>query len=806
MNEKELSDTKSLETNNFHDHSLHQAATAYDYPKVKALIEKHVNPLIPNDQGKLPIELAKQYVFEQIQNGTQGYKEAFSNYLNQKKVSADISSEIDHTNPLALMMLLENYTEKRKVINMYFEAAKTGNLKKLEEIYNSHIKDGQWLNIDITDEKNYSALEYSARNGHYSCFNWLKNKGANSLIKVRTNKRPTALVFPLKNYQLETDKMYQFAEQGDKKAIVKLFNRGVNHTIGQNGMAPIHIAVQKGHLDCIEYFLLKSVFIDMPDAKGLTPLHHAIKHSKKNSFNVLIDRGANLNIQAHNGNTALHWAVENDVVYYLQILLNKKIDLFICNENKLTPLDLATKTNKPDHEKLIKIHIRSSDPGSIVSSQQNIANIESPQNDTVQGSGNAKSQTPSVKKYRARLNKRTFKEIKAALESNDKETIRSLSQTKEQISKETPTSCDIDNTQFNETLQEVNANNYEIERKNLPASVLSVLELLTFTYASIDNPVKIFITGGAIRTFVYNFFYKKNKSPRDYDIIVDVPLAPLKNVISEEYTSAECEIKGTQEQSLRISLNNTKIDIAFLDKAYGKDILPTLQNNTLKRDAAMNAMYYDPYGEKLYYFPTAISDFKNKSLTTFKNITLLLDYEPSILFRLLRIANELDFTLVNSSEKRWPILVSDMLKSKNFYYPKFYKELFCFFNSSIDKYNGDKSAGLFSGITLLDKLKIDVSLIGIHDKILTRAPSSANINIFDAVTSNDVTKLQIALANQQEFNDMNAHQDTPLSLAIKLGHIECCCYLLMVGASINQAIELLNNKQQPESTFITSTI
>ena len=55
-----------------------------------------------------------------------------------------------------------------------------------------------------------------------------------------------------------------------------------------DGMTPLHIACQNGHIIVARFLLDKRTDIDHEDTQGHTPLNYAIKHDHKDMLKLLI--------------------------------------------------------------------------------------------------------------------------------------------------------------------------------------------------------------------------------------------------------------------------------------------------------------------------------------------------------------------------------------------------------------------------------------------------------------------------------------------------------------------------------------
>lgn len=84
----------------------------------------------------------------------------------------------------------------------------------------------------------------------------------------------------------------------------------INATFGDVGLRPIHHAVHKDRIDCVELFLKYRCNIQLRDKCGFSALHFATRRGNISMMNVLIKRGADVHAEDLVGFTPLHIALE----------------------------------------------------------------------------------------------------------------------------------------------------------------------------------------------------------------------------------------------------------------------------------------------------------------------------------------------------------------------------------------------------------------------------------------------------------------------------------------------------------------
>lgn len=70
----------------------------------------------------------------------------------------------------------------------------------------------------------------------------------------------------------------------------------------------LHVAVNKGHLQCIKALLDVKVHPNLQDSEGDTALHDAITKKRDDIVEMLVDVGADISLTNSNGFNALHHA------------------------------------------------------------------------------------------------------------------------------------------------------------------------------------------------------------------------------------------------------------------------------------------------------------------------------------------------------------------------------------------------------------------------------------------------------------------------------------------------------------------
>ncbi|KAM7542291.1 hypothetical protein Aperf_G00000017547 [Anoplocephala perfoliata] len=133
------------------------------------------------------------------------------------------------------------------------------------------------------------------------------------------------------------------------EAIVSiLLQAGADPRIGTTDFLPIHLAVEKGLIGCVN--LMYSYYPDVINLqtreKRLSTLHVANKDAM---FNHLLELGADPNLRNAEGRTVLHEAVESEKLDTVVQLLIHAVDVNATDDLGITPLHLAAARCKDVH-------------------------------------------------------------------------------------------------------------------------------------------------------------------------------------------------------------------------------------------------------------------------------------------------------------------------------------------------------------------------------------------------------------------------------------------------------------------------
>ena len=188
--------------------------------------------------------------------------------------------------------------------------------------------------------------------------------------------------------------------------------------------------------------------------------------------------------------------------------------------------------------------------------------------------------------------------------------------------------------------------------KTLSASTLGLNE--TMVSAAILDVIdtlmragfKAYIVGGGVRDLLLGL------RPKDFDAVTDATPAQIRDVFGKR-----SRIIGRRFELAHVYSGREMIEVATFrapprhtsatasgmitrDNNWG-----TIQQDYVRRDFTINAMYYQPREGVVLDFTHAVEDIKNKMLTLQGNPTVRFEEDPVRMLRTLRFAAKLEFEI-----------------------------------------------------------------------------------------------------------------------------------------------------------------
>ena len=165
-----------------------------------------------------------------------------------------------------------------------------------------------------------------------------------------------------------------------------------------------------------------------------------------------------------------------------------------------------------------------------------------------------------------------------------------------------------------------------------------------------------YIVGGGVRDLLLN------KQPKDFDIATDAHPEKIRRLfkrcrlIGKRFRLAHVFYNGhlLEVATFRAELSNKKHKNLSIKKwcTVSNNRYGTLEEDLMRRDFTINAMYYDPLSDELICHPNALSDIAGKCLRVIGNPPQRYREDPVRILRGLRLATKLGLNLEAEAERQ----------------------------------------------------------------------------------------------------------------------------------------------------------
>jgi len=191
-----------------------------------------------------------------------------------------------------------------------------------------------------------------------------------------------------------------------------------------------------------------------------------------------------------------------------------------------------------------------------------------------------------------------------------------------------------------------------VHHKTIPAASLGLNE--TMVSAAILDVIdtlmragfKAYIVGGGVRDLLLGL------RPKDFDAVTNATPAQIRDVFGKR-----SRIIGRRFELAHVYSGREMIEVATFrapprhNSATASGMITrdnnwgTIQQDYVRRDFTINAMYYQPREGVVLDFTHAVDDIKNKMLTLQGNPTVRFEEDPVRMLRTLRFAAKLEFEI-----------------------------------------------------------------------------------------------------------------------------------------------------------------
>ena len=189
-------------------------------------------------------------------------------------------------------------------------------------------------------------------------------------------------------------------------------------------------------------------------------------------------------------------------------------------------------------------------------------------------------------------------------------------------------------------MQTLRASKCGLSTAQLPSSILDVIDALN------KAGFEAYIVGGGVRDLMLGL------NPKDFDAVTDATPAQVKEVFGRR-----CRIIGRRFELAHVYSGRELIEVATFRAPPKKAVTSasgmilrdnnwgTIEQDFVRRDFSINAMYYQPRKGIVLDFCNAIDDIENKTLRLLGDPTLRFEEDPVRMLRTLRFAAKLNFTI-----------------------------------------------------------------------------------------------------------------------------------------------------------------
>lgn len=194
----------------------------------------------------------------------------------------------------------------------------------------------------------------------------------------------------------------------------------------------------------------------------------------------------------------------------------------------------------------------------------------------------------------------------------------------------------------------INRDDHCVSRKNISSAALKVL------YRLHDKGFKAYLAGGAVRDLILNI------KPNDFDIVTNATPEEIKKIfkncriVGRRFTLAHIFFRGEiiETSTFRAPITkknsnkkNTQILTANDGLVVRDNLFGTPEEDALRRDFTVNALFYDPINFTIIDYANGLNDIKLKKIKTIGSPQRRFIEDPVRMIRAVRFASTLSFNI-----------------------------------------------------------------------------------------------------------------------------------------------------------------
>eukprot|EP00057_Strongylocentrotus_purpuratus_P022835 XP_011677309.1 PREDICTED: transient receptor potential cation channel subfamily A member 1 homolog isoform X2 [Strongylocentrotus purpuratus] len=302
--------------------ALHYAARIDNLDMVKLLVQHGADVDAVGEAGRCPLHLAA------------GTKNDLSKVVAAKRMSTLPDEGV--VKFLLSSDAYENATDIRGRNPLHI-ATLNGNTEAVFQLLSKSDTE-----LNNADNRKMTPLLLACLHGEIDIAILLIDKGADLMVYDENSDTPLHIAINEGNKKI-VRKIIEKAKETDKLTEILIEQNS-------DGVAPIHLAVRGGHTELVQISLEHGLIAYQTTMKDDdTPLHEACSAGHLDIVTMLSrNYGADINAKNLNGETPLHHACKENHQIVAEFLFEERADIRAKNNEKLTPLQVATNSGSFD--------------------------------------------------------------------------------------------------------------------------------------------------------------------------------------------------------------------------------------------------------------------------------------------------------------------------------------------------------------------------------------------------------------------------------------------------------------------------